>query len=220
MKRNIDWVSYPFDEIDLVYERVEGNEVLEKQMNQLENMALDNAEKCCGLFKKDNAPLTQEDFKSLESIGKEQIIAQLSQLGLANFNLDYNNAKIIIELSACISDVFGCTMFSILNRLEKLDGSFTVMCPKATLELIVPLGAKKGMMLWEMFIVQLFNWITVSEKSSNIIAKSIVATDSKNDDAQETVAQKDDAQKVKSTVMETQENKPKKKGLFSILFGK
>ena len=48
--------------------------------------------------------------------------------------------------------VLGCTMFSLLNRLEKLDGAFNVMFPKVTLELRVPLAAKKGMLKCEMLI--------------------------------------------------------------------
>lgn len=54
-------------------------------------------------------------------------------------------------------------MFSVLNCLEKIDGAFNVMFPKATLELRVPLGAKKGMMKCEMLIMQLYPWLSITE---------------------------------------------------------
>jgi hypothetical protein len=64
-------------------------------------------------------------------------------------------------------------MFSLLNRLEKLDGAFNVMFPKAALELRVPLGAKKGMMKCEMLIMQLYPWLSIIETSTNTVSNTL-----------------------------------------------
>ena len=64
-------------------------------------------------------------------------------------------------------------MFSVLNRLEKLDGVFNVMFPKATLELRVPLGAKKGMVKCEMLIIQLYPWLSINEISTNMVSSTL-----------------------------------------------
>ncbi len=50
---------------------------------------------------------------------------------------------ITVTLSPVIQSTLGCTMFFLLNKLEKLDGAFNALCPKGTLELRVPLGARR-----------------------------------------------------------------------------
>ena len=98
-------------------------------------------------------------------------------------------------------------MFSVLNRLEKLDGAFNVLFPKATLELRVPLGAKKGMMKCEMLIMQLYPWLSITETSTNTVSSTL--------NVQPQAETKASVVEQKPTELKTE-----KKGFFAKLFGK
>ena len=73
-----------------------------------------------------------------------------------------------------IQKVLGCTIFNVLNRIEKLDGSINLLSPKWTLEFQVPLGGEKGLFQWEMLIMQLYPWISVRETSTNEVAEELI----------------------------------------------
>ena len=106
-----------------------------------------------------------------------------------------------------IQRVLGCTMFSVLNRLEKLDGAFNVRFPQATLELRIPLGARKGMMKCEMLIMQLYPWLSIKETSINTVPSTL--------NVQPQAQPKAPVVEQKPT-----EHKTEKKGFFAKLFGK
>jgi len=119
---------------------------------------------------------------------------------------------ITVKFSSHIQAVLGCTMFSLLNRIEKIDGAYNVVrFPKATLELQVPLGGKKGMFKWEMLIMQLYPWLSVREVSSIIAADGLLT----NTPGQ----QLSDPSKTDPVGSQKEPDK-KKKGFFSKLFGK
>lgn len=103
-------------------------------------------------------------------------------------------------------------MFSVLNRLEKLDGAFNVRFPKATLELKVHLGANKGMMKCERLIMQLYPWLSITETSTNTVSSSL------NVQAQPVEPAAPSTQSSKPTQVDTA--KTEKKGLFAKLFNK
>lgn len=66
-------------------------------------------------------------------------------------------------------------MFSVLNRLEKIDVAFNVMFPKATLERRIPLDAEKGLVKCEMLIIQLYPWLSITETSINTVSSTLNA---------------------------------------------
>lgn len=107
---------------------------------ELEEMALREAEENCGLLSLDGYPLTKEIFQAMSGVKKEQVMYYLSGVGLEGFYPSIIDPIITVTLSSHIQMVLGCTMFSILNRLEKLDGAYNVRHPKATLEILAPLG--------------------------------------------------------------------------------
>ena len=167
MTRKISWESNVFDEIELVYEKAEENEKISDLLEQLEEKALSEARENCSLLTTAQGEhLTSEQFDTLSENTKEIVIRGLAGIGLAGISQDMQEATIMIRLSAKIQKVIACTMFDILNRLEKLDGALNVFIPKWTLELQVPLGGKKGLILWEMLIMLLYPWITVREVST------------------------------------------------------
>lgn len=210
MKRRIEWKSYCHDEIELVYEKAEENENIGIMLSELEQMALREAEENCGLLRLDGQPITKEMFQAMSDNDKEQIMYYLSGVGLEGFNSSITDSVITVTLSSHIQMVLGCTMFSILNRLEKLDGAYNVLHPKATLEIIAPLGGKRGLMRCEMLIMALYPWLSVSERSSNVVAATMPAPVSAEN------TQKNNAQPIKKPA----EEQPKKKGFLSKLFGK
>ena len=71
--------------------------------------------------------------------------------------------------------LLGCTIFNVLNRIEKLDGSINMLYPKWTLELQVPMGGKKGFFQWEMLIAQLYPWLSVTEISTNEVVEEMMS---------------------------------------------
>ncbi|MGN0555851.1 MAG: protein kinase, partial [Candidatus Fimenecus sp.] len=149
------------------------NEHIAATLMELETMALQEAEESCGMLKMGDKPITREMFIEMSEQDKETVMYYLSGAGLQEFVPSMTEGKITVTFTPHIQRVLGCTMFSVLNRLEKLDGAFNVMFPKATLELRVPLGAKKGMMKCEMLIMQLYPWLSITETSTNTVSSTI-----------------------------------------------
>lgn len=136
-------------------------------------MALQEAEESCKMLKMGDTPITREMFLQMSEQDKETVMYYLSGAGLQEFVPSMTEGKITVTFSPHIQRVLGCTMFSVLNRLEKLDGAFNVMFPKATLELRVPLGSEKGMMKCEMLIMQLYPWLSITEASTNTVSSTL-----------------------------------------------
>lgn len=207
MERKINWYSDCHDEIELVYDKANENENIAAGLMELETMALREAEENCGMVKMDDKPITHEMFLEMSAPVKEMVMYHLSSAGLQEFVPSMTEGKITVTFTPHIQRVLGCTMFSVLNRLEKLDGAFNVRFPQATLELRIPLGARKGMMKWEMLIMQLYPWLSVKETSTNTMPSTLNV--------------QPQAQP-KAPVIEQKpaEHQTEKKGFFAKLFGK
>ena len=157
MNRTIAWKSMELDEIELVYEKAEENSGIASLMEQLEAQALTEAKNNVGMLKTDGGiSLSSEQFDNLSANDKETVIKVLGNAGISALNTEIQTAAIIVRLSSIITKVQACTIFNLLNRIEKLDGSINILKPKWTLELQVPLGRKKGLFQWEMLIMQLY----------------------------------------------------------------
>lgn len=173
MERKINWYSCYHDEIELVYDKAENNENIAVLLSDLETMALTEAEKSCGMLKMGDTPITREMYLCMNEQEKEAVMYYLSGVGLQEFVPSMTEGKITVTFSPHIQRVLGCTMFSVLNRLEKLDGTFNVIFPNAALELRVPLGAKKGMVKCELLIMQLYPWLSITETSTNTVSSTL-----------------------------------------------
>lgn len=174
MNRKISWRSMELDEIELVYEKAEENSGISSLMEQLEIQALAEAKNNVSMLKTDGGNfLTPEKFDGLSDIDKETVIKVLGNMGLSAQSTEMQTATIIVKFSPIIIKVQACTIFNLLNRIEKLDGALSVLNPKWTLELQVPLGGKKGLFQWEMMIMQLYPWISVKETSTNETAAGV-----------------------------------------------
>lgn len=207
MDRKINWNSGCYDEIELVYEKAKKNENILSILSELETMALSDAEENCGMLKIEGKPITKEMFLKMNEVDKELVMYYLSAMGLQEFIPSMTEGKITVTFTPQIQKVLGCTMFSVLNRLEKLDGAFNVMFPKATLELRVPLGAKKGIVKCDMLIMQLYPWLSINEMSTNTVS-----------DASKTEQQTQLSQQNKNSSNEKE--KRGNNGFFGKLFGK
>ena len=172
MERKIEWSSGCYDEIDLVYEKAEGKAAIEAALSELENMALQEGRAHCNAVKRAGVTLTSERYDALPEDEKEQVLFALGNIGLADISADFAPPKITVTLSPTIQMVLGCTMFNVLNRIEKLDGSINAIFPNVTLTIRAPLGGKKGLMKCEMLIMQLYPWLRIQEVSTDQIAVS------------------------------------------------
>lgn len=172
MERKINWYSGCHDEIELVYDKANEDENIAAALMELETMALREAEENYGMVKMGDKPITHEMFLEMSEEGKEIVMYYLSNAGLQEFVPSMTEGKITVTFTPHIQQVLGCTMFSVLNRLEKLDGAFNVRFPQAKLELRIPLGAKKGMMKCEMLIMQLYPWLSIKETSTNTVTST------------------------------------------------
>lgn len=172
MNRKITWESNELDEIELVYEKAENNQRISSLLEQLELQTLEEAKNNIGMLKTGTGcVLKPEQFDSFSETDKETVIKVLGNVGITSLDTDMQNAAIIIRLSPLITKVQACTVFNILNRIEKLDGAITVLIPKWTLNLQVPLGGKKGLLQWEMLIMLLYPWLSVMEGSTDELAE-------------------------------------------------
>ena len=208
MERKINWYSGCYDEIELVYDKANENENIAATLMELETMALQEAEESCGMLKMGDKPITREMFLEMSEQDKETVMYYLAGAGLQELVPSMAEGKITVTFTPHIQRVLGCTMFSLLNRLEKLDGAFNVMFPKATLEFRVPLGAKKGMMKCEMLIMQLYPWLSITETSTNTVSSTLNVQP--QSEAKASIADTPNAPK----------GNTEKKGLFAKLFGK
>ena len=173
MERKINWYSCCHDEIELVYDKANEDKNIAAALMELETMALQEAEENCGMLKMGDKPITREMFIEMSEEDKEIMMYYLSRAGLQEFIPSVTDGKITVTFTPYIQRVLGCTMFSVLNRLEKLDGAFNVRFPQATLELRIPLGAKKGIMKCGMLIMQLYPWLSITETSTNTVSSTI-----------------------------------------------
>ena len=170
MNKKIAWRSGILDEISLVYDKAEENEAIGKKLESLEEQALLEAETVTALFTEFGRP--GKNFANLSPSEKEMIIASFGGQGLSELKIDIAFATISVTFASIIPLVQACTIFNLLNRLEKLDGGFNVLVSeKTTLLLRLPLGGKEGMFQWEFLIMQLYPWLSIKEESTNEIAK-------------------------------------------------
>lgn len=213
MNRKISWITGCYDEIELVYEKAAQNENAGTLLAELEQMALKEAEENCGLLSMNGMPLAREIVSKMSATGKETVMYYLSDAGLVGFAPSMSEPRITVKFSPCYQKVLGCTMFSVLNRIEKLDGAYNVVrFPEATLELQLPLEGRKGILKWEMLIMQLYPWLSVCEKTYNTLADGVNGNDAYKGSNN---TQPNNAKAQKPAVSQKE-----KKSLFSKLFGK
>lgn len=208
MERKIHWYSRCHDEIELVYDKANENASIAAILTELETMALKEAEENCGILKLGGNPITRETFLKMNAQDQETVMHYLSRVGLQEFTPSITEGKITVTFTPHIQSVLGCAMFSVLNRLEKLDGAFNLLFSKATLELRVPLGAKKGIIQCEMLIVQLYPWLSIHEISTNTVSNTLNARPEQERELQTPVAN------------DSASREPKKKGFFAKLLCK
>lgn len=169
MERKISWDSGLLDEIELVYQKAAEHEQAVKILAELETGAMAEAKAQCAMVRIKGNPATAEQYQALPDKYKEKLMFKIGNLGLSSFSAPLTEPKIEVKLSPTIQQTRCCTAFVILNRLEKLDGAYNALHPKATLELQVPLGQKKGLVSIEILISLLYPWLSVREVTSNEI---------------------------------------------------
>jgi len=224
MNRKIKWVTGCFDEIELVYQKASENESIARILSELETGALAEARAYSDNIKIDAQSVTPQQFDALPDRLKEQVMSTLSTMGLASFTTPIKEPKITVRLTPDIQFVRCCTAFSILNRLEKLDGAFNMLHPTATLELQVPLGGKKGMFQIELLIMQLYPWLQVREVSTDEVATGMLQSQLQPAPKEQPASQPATIKKPEPVHAPTPANsdsdEPAKPGFFARLFGK
>lgn len=203
MNRILCHCTRSFDEFELVYEKAEKDENLARLLDELQEQALAECRAAAPQLKMDGKPLTAEVFDACDGAVQEEIIGALAAAGLSGLNLDYGAKTVRVALSPNIVRTRACTFLNLLNRLEKLDGSLNARFGDCTLELLVPLGARKGLVGPEMLISGLYPWLHITEKSASPAA-----------------AQPAQPAPQKAPEKAPEPPKPEKKGLFGRLFGK
>lgn len=192
MNRKIKWTSGALDEIELIYEKAKNDEAVGGLLEQLETQALREARENSGMLKSGNQVLSPEQFDLLPDADKEQVIAALGGAGLTSLNMDLPTGTFTARLSPLLPKVQACTVFNLLNRIEKLDGSINLLKPSWKLVLQVPIGGRKNLFQWELLLLKLYPWLTVSDEVTNEVApvpptapKTEKDTTGKNEDTAE-----------------------------------
>lgn len=166
MERKIYWRSGCFDKIDLVYNKAEEQEISARILSDLETGALAEARAHSSMIQIQGCPITPEQYDKLPDSIREQLIAELSNVGLASFSTSLSTSKITVCLSPQIQQVSCCAALSILNRLEELDGTFNMPDPQVTFEIQIPFAGKQEFAQIERLISLLYPWLKVTEVSS------------------------------------------------------
>lgn len=138
-------------------------------LEQLEETALTQARECCDILQIGGKNVTAEEFDAFSDWDKEAVIGAMARAGLSSIYADIGAFTITVRFSHLIARVMACTIFDVLNRLEKIDGGFSLLGEKKwTMVMEVPIGGKKGLFQWEMLILKMHPWISsVKETSTN-----------------------------------------------------
>lgn len=170
-KWRIGWTSGVLDDIGLVYEKAGADPVAAGMLSRLEDQALDEARQRCDMISAPGEKLTPEAYDGMAPEDRETVIVLLGEKGIQSKNTDVANRQITVTLSPVIQCVMGCAVFRLLNWLEKLDGALNELVEgKVTLEFVVPLGGRKGLVQWEMLILRLYPWLSIRETATNVVA--------------------------------------------------
>ena len=227
MNRKIEWKNPVFDEIECVYEKAQNDEQIGRMLEQLEEKALAEARDNCDLLMIGGKRVSPEEFDGFSDFDKEAVIAAVSSAGLNSFNADLAAGTVTVQCSRLFARVMACTIFNILNRLEKTDGGLNLLINKKwTMVFLLPIGGKKGLIQWEMMIMKLYPWISsVNEASTGEVALELNATDARGMQNSGAVQQTEKTQQTVSDkadhMEQTQEPpKPAKKSWFKRLIGK
>jgi hypothetical protein len=181
MNRKIMRDSGYLDEIPLVYQKAENDEFIGKYLEALEEKALEEVRtNLWQIRRKDGSVLSESDYENLSESDKEYFITLFGDAGWRTITPDFENQAFCIQFSPKFLKFMGCTIFNLLNRFEKLDGRVIDGSSKWTVEFQVPIGAKKGLLQWEILFMKMFPWAVIQETSSKELeedfAKQIMAS--------------------------------------------
>ena len=172
-----DWESCYFDEIGLVYEKAEASnqkEIVAPILRQVEEEALKEARDAFDkLPENEKTKLTAETFDDLTQGEKELIVYQLSQMGLSDITTNFDEKKLTMKLSPSIQSATASTLFLVLDKIEKLDGSLNILLGDMKLEIQAPIGGQKGLQKYLILISFLYPWLKPSLVSSNILVAGL-----------------------------------------------
>ena len=210
MGRKISWCSGCYDEIELVYNKVIQNPAAASLLSEFEKRALQEAEENCMMINRGNVPITREVFLAMSEADKERVMYILADIGLNEFNPSMSSPAISVTFSQHIHKLLFCTMFSVLNRLEKLDGSYNLILPSpVTLEFIIPTGNIEGLEKCEALLTQLYPWIYVK--------KTFLAPEAKSNSTSGDLGETKEL--FPGQLRPKAEPKPQKESFFARLFG-
>ncbi len=171
MHRLLEWESGLYDEMPLIYEKAGGDDEIGGLLEKLEQAALSEAQEACldgGIFAKMvGATLSPDEFNELASKDKEAAIKMLAGNGFDKISRNDEEKILYIKLKPAINKSKACSVFEILNRLEKLDGIINTNNQKWELELQIPLGGRNNFVQWEILIMRLYPWISIREISTD-----------------------------------------------------
>lgn len=160
MERKIAWQAECFEAMKKVYEKAEKSENAQKILADMENGALEESRANCSLIGTADGDLTPEQYDAMEETAKEEVIALLGSLGLTQINVPEDEAKITVKFSKYAEKALCCTMFSVINCLQQLDGTYNIMFfPQATMEIETPLNNDARQNEFTQLIRELYPWI-------------------------------------------------------------
>ena len=165
MGKYINWPDGEFDEMSSVYAKAEKDEQDRPILEEMEKQAVAEARANCRAFKKeDGKRVTEEEFDDLTDVDKELMIASLAGFGIGKFSQDFDATTFSAVCTQDAGNLSACVFFTILNRLEKMEGAAQMIAPKWTLELFVPAGCNRSRLgKWEVLAMMLYPWISVRE---------------------------------------------------------
>ena len=187
-----NWESCYFDEIGLVYEKAEVSdqkEIVAPILRQVEEEALKEARDAFDkLPENEKGKLKADTFDDLTQGEKELIVYQLSQLGLSDIATNFDEKKLTMKLSPSILSATASTLFLVLNKIEKLDGSLNILLGDMKLEIQAPIGGQKGLQKYLILINFLYPWLKPSLVSSNILERGLAERTMGNPQSRQTNA--------------------------------
>lgn len=160
----IVWESSCLDGMRTIHGKAETDPEIQQMLEELEAGAVREAQENCSLLQTKTGDLTVQQFDAMPSGEKEEVLALLGSLGIAQLSVPEDEPVIHIHFSGHAQRVFCCTVISVLHCLQQLDGTYNIVFfPQAELEIDMPFRADAGQMQAGVLIRRLFPWITQTD---------------------------------------------------------
>ncbi len=221
-RKKAKWIRGAFDKIDRIYRLSCSDKEIAGLLEALEEKAFNEAKKYCGILNTESGrKAAPETFEELSDREKQTVIKKLAEKGLFNMMTitQWPPMAIAVRFASTIQCIQACTIFEVLNRMEKYNRDRSITGNSWVLEFQLPKGGNDGMAQWAALMMKLYPWLSKSEElSTRETAEEFVLPEENL--PEESPAAADPQTEKQADAQKGDAAEPNKKSFWQRLFGK